>query len=96
MSSYMSRLSALSRPRLLVRAARHRLTEFNRETSLRRVFQGEAVPAPGQAFSALFDKEDAMNSARCTGGAAYSPARHVELLAALMHEAQIAELRIAA
>lgn len=96
MSSHISRISALSRPRLLVRAARHRMMDFNRDVTLRRLFQGEAVPAPGQAFTSLLDKEEAMNSARCNGGAAYSPARHVEVLAALIHEAQIAELRVAA
>jgi len=96
MPSHLSRLADLTRPRLLVRAARHRTVDFNRERTLRRILQGETVPAPGQAFEILMAREDAMNEARCEGGAAYSPARHVELLAAVIHEAQIAELRIAA
>lgn len=96
MSHHMTRLAALSRPRLLVRAARLGLAEFNRERALRRMMGAEGVPAPGQAFENLFDREAAMNEARRASGAAYSPARHVELLAALIHEAQIADLRIAA
>lgn len=96
MSLYMSRLAQLSRPRLLVRAARLGLAEFNRERALRRMMGAEAVPAPGHAFENLFDREAAMDEARRVFGAAYSPARHVELLAALIHEAQIADLRVAA
>lgn len=96
MPSHMNRLAALSRPRLLVRAARHRTLEFKRDRSLRRVLRGEAVPAPGHAFDVLLAREEEMNTARSEGGAAYSPARHVELLAALIHEAKIAELRVVA
>ncbi len=96
MNDPMSRLSTLSRPRLLVRAARFGTQEFNRDRSLRRIFLGEAIPAPGQAFEALFGREAAMDEARRDGGAAYSPARHVELLAALIYEAKIAGFRSAA
>ena len=96
MPSHLSRLNALTRPQLLVRAARHRAIDFSRERAMRRLLQGAPVPAPGQAFDTLFEMEHAMNAARSEGGAAYSPARHVELLAALIHEAQIAELRVAA
>lgn len=96
MSSHLSRLSTLSRPGLLVRAARHRTVDFKRERSLRRVLPGEVIPAPGRAFETLLEREEAMNSARDEGDASYSVVRHVELLAALIHEAQIVELRIAA
>lgn len=96
MSSHLSRLSALTRPQLLVRAARHRTLDLNRETTLRRVMQSASVPAPGQALETLLDLEKEMNRTRTEGGAAYSPARHVELLAALIHEARIAKLRTAA
>ncbi|MEM7752450.1 MAG: DUF6477 family protein [Pseudomonadota bacterium] len=96
MPSHLSRLSALTRPRILVRAARLGTAEFNRERILRRVIEGECVPAPGQAFDQLFEREATMDEARRAGGAAYSPARHVELLSALICEARLAEARIAA
>ncbi len=96
MSTHLHRLAALTRPRILVRAARLGTAEFNRERSLRRVMQGDAIPAPGQAFDQLLAREEVMNAARCEGNAAYSAARHVELLAALIYEARIAETRMAA
>lgn len=96
MNIHLSRLAGLNRPSILVRAARLGTTEMNRERTLRRVLHGETIPAPGQAFEELLRKEAAMNEARCDGGAAYSPARHVELLAALIHEARLAGTRIAA
>ncbi|MEM6386373.1 MAG: DUF6477 family protein [Pseudomonadota bacterium] len=96
MTPYISRLAALTRPRILVRAAQHRAVDFKRDLALRRLMQGEAVPGPGQAFDILFERETIMNASRSDGNAAYSPARHVELLAALIHEAKIAELRLTA
>ena len=91
-----SRLAALSRPSLLVRAARIGANDLNRARSLRRLMPGEATPAPGQAFDILLKREAEMNDIRIEGGAAYSPARHVELLSALISEARIASLRNAA
>ena len=96
MSDPMVQLNALSRPRLLVRAARIGLAEFNRDKSLRRLMPGETPPPPGQAFDVLYDRERVMDIARRDGGATYSVARHVELLAALIHEARLANLRMAA
>lgn len=96
MTTHMSRLSALSRPRILVRAARFGTVDFNRDRSLRRMIEGETVPAPGQAFDQLLEREASMDEARRSGGAAYSPARHVELLSALINEARLAEARVAA
>lgn len=94
MNDPISHLASLSRPRLLVRAAKHGMTEFNRSRSLRRIMPGEATPAPGKAFEILLAREDDMNTARREGTAGYSPARHIELLAALIHEARIADCRM--
>ncbi|MCG6884576.1 MAG: DUF6477 family protein [Silicimonas sp.] len=96
MTAQESRLSGLNRPAMLVRAARIGANELNRERSLRRLFPGEIVPAPGQAFEILLKREAEMNDIRLEGSAAYSPARHVELLSALIGEARIAGLRRAA
>lgn len=91
-----AQLATLNRPQLLVRAARIGLAEFNRERTLKRIFQGETHPSPGRAFEALLTREDAMDCLRREGGAAYSPAKHVELLTALISEARLAEFRKAA
>lgn len=89
-------LAKLNRPRLLVRAARIGIAEFNRDRSLRRLLPGEHPPAPGHGFEALLAREAAMNDARREGGTAYSAARHVEVLTALICEARLADYRKAA
>lgn len=89
MDHALTRLNQLSRPKLLVKAARLGQQEYNRNRALRRLIQSDRLPAPGDALEDLLQHEDAANAERCTGGAAYSPARHVELLAALMTEAQL-------
>lgn len=89
----LSRLSTLNRPRILVRAARIGIADYNRGRSLKRLMPGEALPSPGLAFDALLEREAALDAVRRDGGAAYSAARHVELLAALINEARLAECR---
>ena len=96
MDNPSSRLASLNRPSLLVRAARIGANNMNRECTLRRLMPGETLPAPGQAFDMLMKREADMDMTRREGGAAYSPARHLELLSALISEARIAGLRGAA
>ena len=90
-------LQSLNRPQLLVRAARVWLPEYNRERSMRRIFAGIAPPLPGQGFDALVEQENAIDHLRRDGAAAYSAARHIEILVALIVEARLApELKMAA
>lgn len=96
MNSHIAHLAGLKRPNLLVRAARIGVKDFNRERSLRRIFEGDGFPGPGQAFDKLLELEASTDRARREGGAIYSPACHVELLTALINEAQLAALRLAA
>ena len=86
-------LNTLRRPRLLVRAARHGMADYNRESTLRRLLPGEALPQPGQALAKLAEREALLNQTRRDGGAAYSAARHIELLVALIEEARLAVSR---
>ena len=89
-------LQSLRRPRLLVRAARHGLADYNRDRSLRRLLPDQALPGPGQAFEKLAEREALMNETRREGAAAYSAARHIEVLVALMVEARLAVQRTVA
>ena len=89
-------LQTLRRPRLLVRAARLGLGDYNRDRSLRRLLPGETPPRPGQAFARLAEHEAVIDQTRRDGGAAYSAARHVEILVALIDEARLAVQRSAA
>ncbi len=87
-------LSSLRRPRLLVRAARLGLPEYNRVRSLRRLLPGEPVRRPGQAFERLIEAEAAIDHLRRQGSAAYSVARHIEFLVALIEESRLAACRM--
>ena len=93
MTDPQSLLSSLRRPSLLVRAARHGAADYNRDRLLRRVLPGEMPPGPGLAFERLAEREAEIDLARREGGAAYSLARHVEALVALIEEARLALLR---
>lgn len=96
MTDPLSRLATLSRPSLLVQAAKIGVPELNRDVSLRRMLPGQSPPPPGQAFEPLLFREEAMEMARRDGGAAYSAAKHVELLSALIVEARLASHRLVA
>ena len=87
-------ISSMRRPRLLVRAARLGLQDYNRKRSLRRLFPGDAIPGPGQAFHILAEREHMVDQSRRNGDAAYSVARHIELLIALIDESRLAEQRL--
>lgn len=80
-------LAAMRRPRLLVRAARHGLGDYRRERDLARVLHGRRPASPRQALAVLVDCEAEIEAARQAGAAGYSPARHVEMLIAMMGEA---------
>ncbi len=82
-------LSRLRRPKLLIRAARFGLADYDRERHLRRLMRAPVAPAPLAAVPRLLEEEARLEDIRKAGGAAYSPARHVEVLIALMAEARL-------
>ncbi|WP_227285962.1 DUF6477 family protein [Boseongicola sp. H5] len=88
MSDITATLATLRRPKLLVRAAR-----FGAAALARRPAKPDALAARG--LTRLLEEEDALNQARVTGQAGYSPTRHVEVLTALLNAADPA-LRLAA
>ena len=81
-------LDALSRPRLLVDAARHGTASYQRRRDLRRMLR-VAIPATAKiALSKLVPMEADLERRRTTNGKGYSLARHVDILTALMAEAR--------
>lgn len=79
-------ITRLKRPKLLVKAAQIGLKDYRRKIHLARILQG---PVPAKSFgviAALCDLENHLNSLRKTRDAAYSTARHVEVLIALIAE----------
>lgn len=79
-------LATIRRPRLLMRAARFGLQEYRRDRDLRR-YVGNAA-SPEDAVSSLMTVEARFEANRIAGDAAYSVARHIEVLIALLAEAQ--------
>jgi hypothetical protein len=79
-------LSSLRRPRLLMRAARFGLAEYRRERDLRRYVASAA--SPEDAVTSLMSVEARLEATRVAGDAAYSVARHIDVLIALLAEAQ--------
>lgn len=89
MPDLMSSICALRRPHILIRAARFGLDDYRREAALARLIGAPHPPAPEDALALLIEAESHADDARRAGGAGYSPARHVELLIALMAEARL-------
>lgn len=83
-------LDTLRRPKLLVRAARHGLSDYNRERDLRRLIGCSGVPSPARVTAQLLDLEAKLEQRRRTGEGVYEPTRHIEVLVALMAESRLA------
>ncbi|MEM6276569.1 MAG: DUF6477 family protein [Pseudomonadota bacterium] len=82
-------LSTLRRPRILVSAARHGIEDYCRTRNLRRILGDARLPSSGEAALRLMEIEAFHDEARRTGDGSYSIARHIEVLIALMAEAQL-------
>ena len=89
MTDVITLLASLRRPRLLIRAARFGQAEYNRDRDLKRLMHLAATPSPARAVDSLMAEEARLEAIRQTGEAAYSVARHVEVLIALMGEARL-------
>jgi hypothetical protein len=87
MTDFRSLLANLSRPRLLIRAARFGLGDYRRERDLRRLLAAHLNPE--RTMPHLLDVEAQLEQTRRAGDAAYSVARHIEVLIALMAEARL-------
>ncbi len=89
MSDLLSVVSELRRPRLLIRAARAGLAEYNRNRDLKRLMRIAEAPAPDRALSALMAEEERIEATRRSGDASYSFLRHIDVLIAMMAEARL-------
>ncbi|MBC7154618.1 MAG: hypothetical protein H5U19_08410 [Rhodobacteraceae bacterium] len=89
MTDFSAILKDLRRPRLLIRAARHGLSDYRRDRDLKRLLHLGALPSPDRALSVLLSEEAEIEGNRQTGSACYNVARHIEVLIALMAEARL-------
>ncbi|WP_299789206.1 DUF6477 family protein [uncultured Marivita sp.] len=89
MQDLLTQLSQLRRPRLLIRAARIGAQSYRREARLPRLLGYGVSPRTGPALVKLMSIEAELNEQRENGDACYSVAAHVDVLTAVMGEAQI-------
>ncbi len=89
MADLLSLISDLRRPRLLIRAARFGLTEYNRARDLRRLMHLSTPPKPERALESLIAEEARLEDCRRDGDAGYSLTRHIEILIAMMGETRL-------
>jgi hypothetical protein len=89
MSDVLKLLASLRRPKLLIRAARFGLDDYNRERDLCRLTRRPACPSPRAAVEQLIEAEAELEGTRKAGGVGYSAAHHVEILIALIAEARL-------
>ena len=86
MSNFRSQICALRRPSMLIRAARLGQSDYRRERDLKRLIA--APNAWDEVIPQLLKHEHEIEQIRLRGEIGYSAARHIELLIALMAEAQ--------
>ena len=79
----------MNRPRLLVRAARIGTRDYRREVHLARLLGPGKLPRSGEALIRLCEIEDELNMQRECENAAYSLARHIDVLIAMVSEAAV-------
>ncbi|MEP2718601.1 DUF6477 family protein [Pseudophaeobacter sp.] len=87
MQDVLSRLRSLHRPRLLVRTARIGANGYSRDRDLQRILSYGSPPRPAVAIIRLMELEEEINRQRLSGDAGYTIPRHVDVLTALMGEA---------
>ncbi len=86
MKDIMSAVRSLSRPRLLISAARHGQQDYSRDRMLLRLIGANPGAAPQEVLPKLVEVEAVMEKARKDDDGSYSVARHVELLIAVIAE----------
>lgn len=84
-------ISKLQRPKLLVRAARFGLDDYRRDRDLKRALKTDIIPRSGEVLLRLSDLEGEINAKREANDATYSIAAHIDILIAIMSEAQLYE-----
>ena len=82
-------LSALRRPKILIRAARLGLADYNRDADLRYIARTQKTPRPEEALETLISQEMDLETSRKDGDARYSVHQHIRVLTALLAEARL-------
>ena len=89
MQDLLGMLNSLRRPRLLIRAARLGAEEYRRDRHLQRLLGYGSLPRSAVALMRLIEIEREMNDQRREADAGYSLSRHLDVLIAMVGEANI-------
>ncbi|WP_157046610.1 DUF6477 family protein [Roseovarius sp. 217] len=89
MQDVLGTLRTLRRPPLLIRAARIGLSAYRREAHLGRHVGNGVLPRSSQALAHLIETEARLEHDRKVHATGYSPLQHVDILIAMMGEAQL-------
>lgn len=89
MKDVLTTLHAVRRPGLLIRAARIGAQQYRRAPHLARLIGAIPPASSGAALMQLIELEAEVDSYRKNEQAGYSPARHVDILIAMMGEARL-------
>ena len=89
MQDVLGMMNRLTRPKLLIRAARLGAEDYRRDTHLPRVLGYGQMPRTADALMQLMQHEAVMNEQRKARDARYSLPSHLDLLIAMIGEARI-------
>ena len=89
MQDILSMLTALHRPRLMMRAARIGAQDYRREAHLPRLLGYGVLPRHGAALLKLMEIEGMLEEQRQGRDAGYSLVRHLDVLIAMVGEARV-------
>lgn len=89
MQDIHSLLTALHRPRLLMRAARIGAQEYRRAAHLPRLLGYGVLPRHGEALMRLVDIEADLEGQRTGQDAGYNVVAHVDVMIAIVAEARL-------
>ena len=93
MTDFRIILANLRRPRLLIRAARFGLEDYRRDRDLSRLLQDS--DSSETILPTLLAEEARLEYSRKTGDLTYPVVRHIEVLVALMAEANLLPRKVA-
>ena len=92
--SAINRLQRLNRPKILVQAARHGVTTYERKPHLLHLFGWQKPKSLAALLETLFEKEAELNKMRRLNDAAYQIQDQIAILTSLIAEATQATARL--
>ena len=85
-------IRALSRPRILISAARLGMADYDRDTDLRFITRNAKTPSHEDAMHTLLAREKELEADRKDGSAQYSVHEHIRVLTALLAEIRLPKM----